>query len=75
MSGWFWVPTCKCYQCGKEFQIEDRNTWVYRRYAPKATRNGGGQNRYFCSWGCMRQYDREFVKPIPKRNRKKVVPV
>lgn len=42
----------KCRECGKMFDVLWPEIWRYRR--------GNGTNyTYFCSWGCLRAYDRE----------------
>ena len=42
----------KCASCGKDFYCWNQSEWAYRRCG----KNG---SRFFCSWGCMRQNDRE----------------
>lgn len=39
----------KCEVCGKEFLI--RPDWVYKRQA-------GDGYKVFCSWGCMREWEK-----------------
>lgn len=41
----------KCFMCGKQFLVPN-DDYVYKRQ--KDTKY-----RYFCSYGCMRKYDRE----------------
>ena len=43
----------KCPVCGKEFDVLWPDLWRYKR-------NGGTANywKYFCSWGCLRKYDK-----------------
>ena len=65
------VEPCKCYRCGKEFYPEIKENWAYQRYAYKGERVGQETRRFFCSWGCMRAYDREYVPPVTNRGRKK----
>lgn len=66
-----YITRCVCYRCGKEFYPEKLDNWVYKRYAYKVERAGCEKRRYFCSWGCMRAYDREYIPPVPNRRRKK----
>lgn len=46
--------TKKCPVCGKQFVILYPHLWAYKRGAGK---NGG--TRYFCSWKCIRELDKE----------------
>lgn len=74
-----WKPTechetyieCTCPECGKIFYPPVKEQWVYRRYIFKSNRTGAQDEHLFCSWGCMRKYDREFVPPASNRGRKK----
>lgn len=40
-----------CNKCGKEFPVLYLNQYVYKRGA-----------KYFCSWSCMRKFDKEKEK-------------
>lgn len=40
----------KCYECGKTFVAMDISQWAYRR--------NDRYMRYFCSYGCMRKWDK-----------------
>ena len=55
MGGFY--GTCK--QCGKKFFIPACDTWVYKR----------GETVYFCTWGCMRTFDR--IKEKEKERKQK----
>ena len=48
----------KCPVCGKIFIIQNPLDYVYKR-KPKTT------TKFFCSWGCMRAWDKEH--PLPKK--------
>lgn len=66
-----WPIKCECFRCGKAFYPEKREIWAYQRYAYKVDRTGSEKRRFFCSWRCLRAYDREYVPPVPNRRRKK----
>lgn len=46
----------KCKQCGKLFIIPCYTDYVYKR-----------ENRVFCSWSCMREFDRERERKKEER--------
>lgn len=48
-----------CYQCGKEFFPAVPTEWGYKR--------DDGRIRYFCSWPCLRDYD----KGIPRHGKQR----
>ena len=39
--------TKKCFVCRKKFQIQDKDLWGYKK-----------GKRYFCSYGCLRRFER-----------------
>ena len=51
----------KCPVCGKEYLVPDVASWAYVMWAMKKT---GGVKVYFCSWGCLRKWEKEHQ---PKR--------
>ena len=65
-----YIP-CTCPVCGKVFYPAVKEQWVFRRYIMYGHRTGTQSEHLFCSWGCMRKYDREFVPPVSHRGRKK----
>ena len=55
-----------CYQCGKEFYVMYQDLWRYKR----GNLNGG---RWFCSWKCLRAYERTpDTEPKKRRSNMKV---
>lgn len=48
--------TRHCYGCGKEFYVQWPLMWTYAR-------TEGPRRKYFCSWSCMRKYDKEKGEP------------
>ena len=50
----------KCYVCGRHFIIS--NEWAYRR-------TYGTRERVFCSWGCMRKFDKARGTKPERRDR------
>lgn len=65
-----YIP-CNCAECGKVFVPPVKTQWAYKRGSKSHRRDGGAYVIYFCSWGCMRKYDRESVPPVSRRGRKK----
>lgn len=45
--------TKTCPICKKPYYILDTRVWVYKR------KNASGHQKYFCSWGCMRKWEKE----------------
>lgn len=56
--------TRKCWRCGKEFIVRDYNEWVFRREVRRF-------DRLFCSWSCVKAYDRE--KEGKRDQREKII--
>ena len=50
----------QCYRCGKAVNIPNLEDWVYARGTQHA--RIGYERLYFCSWRCMRAYDKEQEK-------------
>ena len=65
-----YVP-CTCHTCGKVCVPPLKTMWAYRREPLKAERKPGEYTVYFCSWGCLRKYDRAREKRPETRGRKK----
>ena len=58
MEGYFDEKTCHC--CHKEFVVPDTGSWIYKRREYKGKKGKDGQNlRYFCSWACLRAWEKE----------------
>lgn len=53
---WRWFSERNCEVCGKTIYIPDTNQWTYKRDGTKRARKS---IVYFCSYKCMRQYDKE----------------
>lgn len=53
-----------CVLCGKGFFTLDRTKWVYKkvRKVPKELlgKNKSMKTLYFCSWGCMRKFEKMY---------------
>ena len=45
----------KCGKCGRIFVVADSGTYRYKK-------NVGNRLTYFCSWSCMRSYEKKGVK-------------
>lgn len=50
-----------CPQCGKRFYVSELGAWAYKRYLPGTAASNYGKNQrvWFCSWHCVREFDRE----------------
>ena len=59
------MKTCRI--CGKRFDVLYPDIWAYRR-------GNTQQWKYFCSWGCLRKYDKEGEKGSMGRPRKDGTP-
>ena len=61
-----WKPEKTCIVCGRVFCITDE--WVY-------VRGSHEQMRYFCSWHCLREYDRthETIRGKPPSEKKTAI--
>ena len=66
-----YIP-CTCHRCGKTFFPPLKNSWVYKRGSKSNRSESGTYLVFFCSWGCMRQYDRDNAHVYSRRGRKKV---
>lgn len=65
-----YIP-CTCHTCGKVFVPPLKTLWAYRRASKENLRLNGEGKLYFCSYGCMRKYDKNHPKPLETRGRKK----
>ena len=52
----------KCLECGKKFIVQSVDDYVYKRWC-------NGQDRYFCSWSCVRKWDAEREPKTLRRDR------
>ena len=50
-------PERTCKTCGKIFICHDPYNWVYKKSMQKKKNNSALV--YFCSWGCMRKWEKE----------------
>ena len=52
----------KCYVCGKPFYCDNMELWAYK--IGKVRKNKSGTHiKSFCSWRCMREYERRQNEP------------
>ena len=57
----------KCPQCGKNFYVNWTDQWVYKRFVDKA-------ERCFCSWKCVREFDKKGEeKQVGKLGKKRLI--
>ena len=61
MSHVFMGRVRKCAQCKKEFIIQT-DEYAYKKYLKSFV-------RYFCSWSCMRKWEKNHENPAEKRER------
>ena len=62
-----------CPQCGKTFNVLYVDEWAYRRDVAVPTRKTPKPKRLiFCSWGCLRAFDKEREEE-KKAKRKKIL--
>ena len=50
-----WLEEKQCAICGKLFYPPDKTCWAYKREKEIRQRH---LTLYFCSWGCLRKYER-----------------
>ena len=55
----------KCPQCGKQYYVNDCQTWVYKRSVSE--NKDHAKILYFCRYSCMRAYEREYEALKAKR--------
>ena len=58
---------CKCEICGKDFFVPVVGYWVYKR----EDYMGDGLTKYFCSWGCMRKFDKAYEEAKERKHAKR----
>lgn len=63
------LPLDKCCECGKEFFIPVRADWAYKRL--RKLSDATDEVRYFCSWHCLREYDKKREERRRKRRGRK----
>lgn len=63
------LPLDTCAECGKHFFVPFRSDWVYKR-ARRVSVDAAEEQLYFCSWHCLRAYDKK-MEERRKRGRKK----
>lgn len=49
-----WIDGKTCRQCGKQFSVLYPHMWRYKRL------RYSGMYHWFCSWGCLRAYDKKM---------------
>lgn len=63
---------------GRKFKIKEHwtgffgSSWAYKRGSKSNRSESGSYLVFFCSWGCMRSYDRDNAHVYSRRGRKKV---
>lgn len=57
---WGFSITVTCKNCGKKFYISDRREWAYKIHDDVS-------RKYFCSWSCLRNYEKEIEEAKRQR--------
>lgn len=65
-----YIP-CTCHECGKVFVPPVREMWAYKKGSKVNWKLTGVYRLYFCSWKCLRAYERTHPEPPETRGRKK----
>ena len=47
----------QCPVCGKDFWLSDASMWSYKK--PRRGKNKSMHPLYFCSWTCMRKWEKD----------------
>ena len=63
-----------CPVCEKQFTVTETIPWAYRRDYRKGGRGAPHNVIYFCSWKCLRRFDKEedLRREITNRVRRKI---
>lgn len=66
-KGMQWLEMRRCGTCGKDFAVLYPHLWRFKR-------GEGAQKKFFCSWGCVREFDQKGVEKVEmsEKNRKAV---
>lgn len=54
----------ECPICGRKFYYYSADEWAYKKY------DKNNHMRYFCSWGCMRKWEKENANNKSKRKKR-----
>ena len=61
-----------CPVCGKEFVCPVYDDWVYKRDYTVGTGRHAKCNRHiFCSWKCLRSWEKQHEKELAARKKKR----
>ena len=52
----------ECWRCGKQFIVHNADEWVFRREVRR-------RDRLFCSWSCVKAFDREKGSKADRRDK------
>lgn len=62
----------ECPICGKEFCVPVFEEWVYKREFNTGKGNNKRNSRIvFCSWHCLRSWEKQREKEMEERRRKR----
>lgn len=53
-----------CPECGKPFPVGDVGNYAYKRYVSD---NSVSHIAYFCSWSCLRKFDKRYEEEKKKK--------
>lgn len=61
---WDWTVPFHCTQCGKEIYATYKKNWAYKKTLYNVDHKKGKNRVYmFCSWHCMREYEKTHKEP------------
>ena len=52
----------ECHMCGKKFIVQSPDQYVYKRLF-------GRNEKYFCSWGCLRKWEATRGSKVTRRDK------
>jgi len=61
-----------CPVCGKRFNVFCYEDWVYRKdMSEKTGKDARSKRLLFCSWGCLRKWEKQREEEMKARRRKR----
>ena len=72
MKDWDWPVSMTCDLCGKPMYVPIKNEWAYKAPTPLRMRKPGmAEVQYFCSWSCLRKFQKKVEQLPCDRGKKK----
>ena len=60
-----------CPMCSKRFYPMAVDEWVYKRPKKYNSKTGAGGYMHFCSWSCLKKYDKQDEEERLKSGKRK----